>query len=409
MQVISDGHKGKKKKGGNKKGNGGKANKQASKSLHKRMQAMQAMGAAIMNGTYGAEEEEPGLSISNAKVAAPAPRKVASIERSEAAPTVVSGPRAHQIVKQPSSTMSGSSRDNSDTDSSFSDSDDEPPAVSPNPRPVYEQPVSPNPRPVSVSPNPRPVSVSPTPRPVSVSPNPRPVPTAAVAYPTVVSSNNNNNSTQQVNGLQMGQWANFGSQQQQQYSGGLQSDLLSESNVQPHMTYAAVHERTTQAAVGPPDPKSVGRAQKKPEMQKEQDRLAAEIEKQRQEGPLNGMPASAMMGERKPLKGRLAVFSRLPESDQRAAVAIKVKLNVNQVLDQLEENLVCPISFELMEDPVILVEDGHTYERAAISEWLNTHTSSPMTNESLRSKQLVPNKLVKSLIRETLMLRGNTK
>jgi len=397
MQVISGGHKGKKKKGGNKKGgNGGKANKQPSKSLHKRMQAMQAMGAAIMNGTYGNEEEEPGLPISNAKAAAPAPRKVASIERSESAPMVVSGapmvvsaPRAHQVVKQPSSIMSESSRDNSDTDSSFSDSDDEPPAVSPNPRPEYEQ---------------------------LVRPNPRPVPAAAVTYPTVVvssSSSINNNSTQQVN--EMGRWANFSSQQQQQqqYSAGLQSDLFSESNlVQPHMTYTADHERSTQAAVRPADPKSVGRAQKKQEMQKEyqeQDRLSTETEKQRQGGRLNGMPASAMMDEQKPLKGRLAVFSRLPESDQLAAAATKVKLKVNQVLDQLEENLVCPISFELMEDPVILVEDGHTYERAAISEWLNIHTSSPMTNEPLRSKQLVPNKLVKSLILETLMLRGSTK
>lgn len=34
----------------------------------------------------------------------------------------------------------------------------------------------------------------------------------------------------------------------------------------------------------------------------------------------------------------------------------------------------CPITIEIMEDPVIAA-DGHSYERAAIVEWLvNTHT-----------------------------------
>ena len=56
----------------------------------------------------------------------------------------------------------------------------------------------------------------------------------------------------------------------------------------------------------------------------------------------------------------------------------------------------------------MLVGDGCTYERAVISEWLQTHKSSPMTNEPLNSKQLVPNKLVKSLIREAQMYRSDT-
>ena len=32
------------------------------------------------------------------------------------------------------------------------------------------------------------------------------------------------------------------------------------------------------------------------------------------------------------------------------------------------DNLLCPITYEIMEDPVIAY-DGHSYERKAIKEW----------------------------------------
>ncbi len=38
-----------------------------------------------------------------------------------------------------------------------------------------------------------------------------------------------------------------------------------------------------------------------------------------------------------------------------------------KMASSLETTLLCPISFQLSEDPV-LTEDGHTYERAAITE-----------------------------------------
>ena len=43
----------------------------------------------------------------------------------------------------------------------------------------------------------------------------------------------------------------------------------------------------------------------------------------------------------------------------------------------------CPITREIMEVPVVLVGDGHTYERSAIVRWLSIRATSPMTNESL--------------------------
>ena len=44
--------------------------------------------------------------------------------------------------------------------------------------------------------------------------------------------------------------------------------------------------------------------------------------------------------------------------------------------------------------------DGHTYERSAIEQWLETHNTSPATGLELNSKQLVPCHRLRSLILE---------
>mmetsp|Transcript_2681 Transcript_2681/g.4941 ORF Transcript_2681/g.4941 Transcript_2681/m.4941 type:complete len:275 (+) Transcript_2681:1467-2291(+) len=50
----------------------------------------------------------------------------------------------------------------------------------------------------------------------------------------------------------------------------------------------------------------------------------------------------------------------------------------------------CPLTHEVFQDPVI-TKDGHTYERKAISLWLQNHDTSPMTNIRLVDKSLTPN------------------
>ena len=50
-----------------------------------------------------------------------------------------------------------------------------------------------------------------------------------------------------------------------------------------------------------------------------------------------------------------------------------------------------------MNDPVVTC-DGHTYERTAVEEWLQSHDTSPITNEQLDSKALIPNILLRSQI-----------
>jgi hypothetical protein len=58
-------------------------------------------------------------------------------------------------------------------------------------------------------------------------------------------------------------------------------------------------------------------------------------------------------------------------------------------LDALQ--LVCPITAELFQDPVLLVEDGYTYERSAVTAWLENNDTSPMSGAALTTKTLAPN------------------
>lgn len=49
----------------------------------------------------------------------------------------------------------------------------------------------------------------------------------------------------------------------------------------------------------------------------------------------------------------------------------------------------CPISMELMRDPVSTV-DGHCYERAAIERWFEGSRTSPKTGARLSSTTVIP-------------------
>jgi hypothetical protein len=58
--------------------------------------------------------------------------------------------------------------------------------------------------------------------------------------------------------------------------------------------------------------------------------------------------------------------------------------------------LICSITQEVMLDPVNTV-DGHTYERAAITEWLSRKNTSPITGLVLASKVLTPNHALRAM------------
>lgn len=66
---------------------------------------------------------------------------------------------------------------------------------------------------------------------------------------------------------------------------------------------------------------------------------------------------------------------------------------------QVPAEFLCPITTELMEDPVICA-DGRSYERSAITRWLETSQRSPMTGAALESTVMLPNVNLKALIED---------
>ncbi|KAL8520287.1 hypothetical protein ACS0TY_011001 [Phlomoides rotata] len=66
----------------------------------------------------------------------------------------------------------------------------------------------------------------------------------------------------------------------------------------------------------------------------------------------------------------------------------------------IPDELRCPISLDLMHDPVI-VASGHTYDRNSIAQWINSgHHTCPKTGQKLIHMALIPNYALKSLIHQ---------
>ncbi|GMI70759.1 plant U-box 19 [Hibiscus trionum] len=75
--------------------------------------------------------------------------------------------------------------------------------------------------------------------------------------------------------------------------------------------------------------------------------------------------------------------------------------NCNEALKGINgEDLKCPISLEMMSDPVTL-STGHTYDRRSILKWFNSgNATCPKTGEKLTSTELVPNLVLKAMIQQ---------
>ncbi|KAG9142317.1 hypothetical protein Leryth_007735 [Lithospermum erythrorhizon] len=64
----------------------------------------------------------------------------------------------------------------------------------------------------------------------------------------------------------------------------------------------------------------------------------------------------------------------------------------------IPEDFMCPISLELMRDPVV-VSTGQTYERSYIQRWVDCgNTTCPKTQQKLQNLTLTPNYVLRSLI-----------
>jgi serine/threonine protein kinase len=83
----------------------------------------------------------------------------------------------------------------------------------------------------------------------------------------------------------------------------------------------------------------------------------------------------------------------------RAHISFSKKQDTMATIANNIESLKCPITGEIFQDPVI-AQDGHTYERKAITEWLQRNASSPMTSEPMDISTLRTNHIVRKMIDE---------
>ena len=66
---------------------------------------------------------------------------------------------------------------------------------------------------------------------------------------------------------------------------------------------------------------------------------------------------------------------------------------------EIPKDYVCPISLQLMTDPVIDC-NGHTFDRPSITEWYQNSMISPITHVSISNTNLTPNLILKRQILE---------
>lgn len=70
---------------------------------------------------------------------------------------------------------------------------------------------------------------------------------------------------------------------------------------------------------------------------------------------------------------------------------------VNNKLDKIYENLICPISLSIFEEPVIC-PSGITYEKKNLYDWFKKQKVDPCSNKEITEEKLYPNYALKNVI-----------
>lgn len=76
-------------------------------------------------------------------------------------------------------------------------------------------------------------------------------------------------------------------------------------------------------------------------------------------------------------------------------------MNIENKPKIMSDTLKCPISFEIMTDPVI-TPNGDTYQREFIERWIREKGNCPITRNPITLNQLIPNKALKQYIETTI-------
>ena len=68
-------------------------------------------------------------------------------------------------------------------------------------------------------------------------------------------------------------------------------------------------------------------------------------------------------------------------------------------IDQTSDDFFCPITHQVMEDPVI-TSNGKTYERKAIENWFSKNSKCPLTLTHIEDKRLIPDLVLRQSIKK---------
>ena len=103
---------------------------------------------------------------------------------------------------------------------------------------------------------------------------------------------------------------------------------------------------------------------------------------------------------------RFSLLSLNPESENLSIHRTPSDQSSSSSLTAPPRDFCCPISLDLMTDPVIL-STGQTYDRSSIARWIEEgHVSCPYSGQPLRSSNLVPNKALRNLILQWCSANG---
>jgi hypothetical protein len=90
----------------------------------------------------------------------------------------------------------------------------------------------------------------------------------------------------------------------------------------------------------------------------------------------------------------------LESSDRGNVASLPSKESPPPLEDRdVPKGFICPLTMDIMYDPV-LDQEGNTYERRAIMEWLRRKRNSPVSRQPLNDKMLIPNNALRETIHE---------
>ena len=76
---------------------------------------------------------------------------------------------------------------------------------------------------------------------------------------------------------------------------------------------------------------------------------------------------------------------------------VEFELHGTMLTVDIPNDFICPISHEIMVDPVITC-DGYSYEKIHITQWIRQRPANPLTNKPLLNTNLIPNHSLRGVI-----------